>query len=61
MSAQGIEVLSMRNKANRLEELFVALVTNETSTHANSVSEKGTSEIDTNSEVKDDDTKGARS
>lgn len=51
----------MRNKANRLEELFVALVTNETSTHANSVSEKGTSEIDTNSEVKDDDTKGARS
>lgn len=26
LSAQGIEVLSMRNKANRLEELFVALV-----------------------------------
>ncbi|MBD8513038.1 ABC transporter ATP-binding protein [Photobacterium sp. WH77] len=26
LSAQGIEVLSMRNKANRLEELFVTLV-----------------------------------
>lgn len=26
LSAQGIEVLSMRNKANRLEELFVRLV-----------------------------------
>ncbi|MCL2917391.1 ABC transporter ATP-binding protein [Shewanella litorisediminis] len=26
LSEQGIEVLSMRNKANRLEELFVALV-----------------------------------
>ncbi|MEE3663776.1 ABC transporter ATP-binding protein [Brenneria sp. g21c3] len=26
LSAQGIQVLSMRNKANRLEELFVALV-----------------------------------
>ncbi|SHH79455.1 ABC transporter ATP-binding protein [Ferrimonas marina] len=28
LSAQGIEVLSMRNKANRLEELFVSLVEN---------------------------------
>ncbi|ACS86604.1 ABC transporter ATP-binding protein [Musicola paradisiaca] len=28
LSAQGIQVLSMRNKANRLEELFVALVNN---------------------------------
>ncbi|MED5523295.1 ABC transporter ATP-binding protein [Gallaecimonas pentaromativorans] len=28
LSAQGIEVLSMRNKANRLEELFVTLVEN---------------------------------
>lgn len=26
LSAQGVEVLSMRNKANRLEELFVSLV-----------------------------------
>jgi len=26
LSAQGIEVLSMRNKTNRLEELFVHLV-----------------------------------
>ena len=26
LTAQGIEVLSMRNKANRLEELFVAMV-----------------------------------
>ena len=26
LSEQGIEVLSMRNKANRLEELFVELV-----------------------------------
>ncbi|EKE73693.1 ABC transporter ATP-binding protein [Gallaecimonas xiamenensis] len=26
LSAQGVEVLSMRNKANRLEELFVTLV-----------------------------------
>lgn len=26
LSAQGIQVLSMRNKANRLEELFVSLV-----------------------------------
>ena len=26
LSAQGIQVLSMRNKANRLEELFVTLV-----------------------------------
>ncbi|AUG99859.1 ABC transporter ATP-binding protein [Pectobacteriaceae bacterium CE70] len=26
LSAQGIQILSMRNKANRLEELFVALV-----------------------------------
>ncbi|WKE66302.1 ABC transporter ATP-binding protein [Gallaecimonas kandeliae] len=28
LSAQGVEVLSMRNKANRLEELFVSLVEN---------------------------------
>ncbi|AIR71025.1 ABC transporter ATP-binding protein [Dickeya fangzhongdai] len=28
LSAQGIQVLSMRNKANRLEELFVALLNN---------------------------------
>ncbi len=28
LTEQGIEVLSMRNKANRLEELFVALVEN---------------------------------
>ncbi|WP_153446026.1 ABC transporter ATP-binding protein [Vibrio algicola] len=28
LSAQGIEVLSMRNKANRLEELFVTIVRN---------------------------------
>lgn len=27
LSAQGVQVLSMRNKANRLEELFVSLVT----------------------------------
>lgn len=26
LNAQGIDVLSMRNKANRLEELFVHLV-----------------------------------
>jgi ABC-2 type transport system ATP-binding protein len=26
LSAQGVKVLSMRNKANRLEELFVNLV-----------------------------------
>ena len=26
LSAQGVQVLSMRNKANRLEELFVSLV-----------------------------------
>ena len=30
LTVQGIEVLSMRNKANRLEELFVALVANAT-------------------------------
>ncbi|MBP2838269.1 MULTISPECIES: ABC transporter ATP-binding protein [Dickeya] len=28
LSAQGVQVLSMRNKANRLEELFVALLNN---------------------------------
>lgn len=28
LSAQNIQVLSMRNKANRLEELFVDLVSN---------------------------------
>ena len=28
LSAQGLTVTSMRNKANRLEELFVSLVTN---------------------------------
>jgi ABC-2 type transport system ATP-binding protein len=26
LSAQGIEVVSMRNKANRLEELFLSMV-----------------------------------
>ena len=26
LSSQGVQVLSMRNKANRLEELFVSLV-----------------------------------
>lgn len=26
LSAQGVQILSMRNKANRLEELFVSLV-----------------------------------
>jgi len=26
LEAQGVSVLSMRNKANRLEELFVSLV-----------------------------------
>lgn len=31
LSEQSIEVLSMRNKSNRLEELFVHLVTNKTS------------------------------
>jgi len=30
LSEQGIQVLSMRNKSNRLEELFVRLVTNNT-------------------------------
>ena len=29
LSSQGIQVLSMRNKANRLEELFVTLVTDD--------------------------------
>ncbi|STD48692.1 Daunorubicin/doxorubicin resistance ATP-binding protein DrrA [Edwardsiella tarda] len=29
LSAQGIQVLSMRNKANRLEELFVSLLNDE--------------------------------
>jgi ABC-2 type transport system ATP-binding protein len=28
LSAQGIEVVSMRNKSNRLEELFLRLVEN---------------------------------
>ena len=28
LTAKGVEVLSMRNKANRLEELFVSLVEN---------------------------------
>ena len=28
LSAQGIEVLSLRNKTNRLEELFVSMVEN---------------------------------
>ncbi|WP_300002160.1 ABC transporter ATP-binding protein [uncultured Cedecea sp.] len=31
LSAQGVQVLSMRNKANRLEELFVTLVNGESS------------------------------
>jgi ABC-2 type transport system ATP-binding protein len=37
LSEQGISVLSMRNKTNRLEELFVNLVNNndEPSTSAN--------------------------
>jgi len=28
LSAQGVEVLSMRNKVNRLEEMFMRLVEN---------------------------------
>ncbi|EMG6581162.1 ABC transporter ATP-binding protein, partial [Providencia rettgeri] len=36
LSEQGIQILSMRNKANRLEELFVNLVKKE-----NNVTEKG--------------------
>ena len=28
LSEQGVQVLSMRNKSNRLEELFVRLVAN---------------------------------
>ncbi|OSN09529.1 ABC transporter [Lonsdalea iberica] len=34
LSAQGVQILSMRNKANRLEELFVSLV-NHHGEHAN--------------------------
>ena len=34
LSAQGVQVLSMRNKANRLEELFVGLVQGKTGGHA---------------------------
>lgn len=34
LSAQGIQVLSMRNKANRLEELFVSLVQGNTGVKA---------------------------
>ncbi|MEA1063637.1 ABC transporter ATP-binding protein [Erwinia sp. HR93] len=34
LSAQDIQVLSMRNKANRLEELFVTLVNNKTGAQA---------------------------
>jgi len=34
LSAQGVQVLSMRNKANRLEELFVSLVQGKTGGHA---------------------------
>ena len=34
LSAQGIEVISMRNKSNRLEELFVRLVESNTPTAA---------------------------
>ncbi|MDU5453888.1 ABC transporter ATP-binding protein [Pseudescherichia vulneris] len=34
LSAQGVQVLSMRNKANRLEELFVTLVHNKKGDHA---------------------------
>jgi ABC-2 type transport system ATP-binding protein len=30
LNAQGIEVVSMRNKSNRLEELFVTLVESST-------------------------------
>jgi len=33
LSAQGLEVISMRNKANRLEELFLNLVERGNSTH----------------------------
>jgi ABC-2 type transport system ATP-binding protein len=28
LNAQGIEVVSLRNKANRLEELFIGLIEN---------------------------------
>ena len=34
LTAQGVQVLSMRNKANRLEELFVAIVRNGEKTNA---------------------------
>ncbi|AOV97798.1 ABC transporter [Edwardsiella hoshinae] len=34
LSAQGIQVLSMRNKANRLEELFVSLLNDEQETQS---------------------------
>ncbi len=34
LSAQGVQVLSMRNKANRLEELFVGLVQGKTGAKA---------------------------
>ncbi|MGF1727414.1 ABC transporter ATP-binding protein [Photobacterium nomapromontoriensis] len=38
LTTQGIDVISMRNKANRLEELFVTLVANSQNNHA----DKGT-------------------
>ncbi len=39
LSAQGIEVASMRNKANRLEELFMRLVESSDDTGVNSMTE----------------------
>lgn len=41
LSEQNIEVLSMRNKSNRLEELFVSLVGNHTAENATASDVKG--------------------
>ncbi|MFH0256009.1 ABC transporter ATP-binding protein [Vibrio rumoiensis] len=41
LSAQGVQVLSMRNKANRLEELFVTIVRNGEKTNAEKKQEQG--------------------
>lgn len=42
LSAQGIQILSMRNKANRLEELFVSMVNGEKMKSANANGEAKT-------------------
>ncbi|MGK2888871.1 MAG: ABC transporter ATP-binding protein [Candidatus Malihini olakiniferum] len=42
LSAQGIQILSMRNKANRLEELFVSMVNGEKMKSANASGEAKT-------------------